>query len=61
MRYGKTDSIPLWANALVLAEKGWGHPQDIMDKRGGVAWAARQAALDRARERSAKMDRQKNT
>lgn len=59
VRYGRTKDVPPWAQALVLAERGWGHPDDIMRKRGGVTWAARQAALDRAREKSRKMDEQK--
>jgi hypothetical protein len=57
VRYGNTKGVPLWAEALVLAEKGWGHPQDIMEKRGGVVWRARQAILDQARAKSAKMDK----
>ena len=60
MRYGHAKGVPSWAQALVLAERGWGHPDDIMKRPGGIVWAARQAALDEARQRSAKMDRQKN-
>lgn len=46
--------------ALLLAEKGWGHPEDIMQREGGVMWAARQGALDQAREKSRKWNAQKN-
>ena len=60
MRYGKGEGVPLRAQALILAEKGWGHPEDIMRRPGGVAWLTLQAALDDAREKSRKMDEQKN-
>lgn len=56
MRYGNTQGVPSWVTALLLAEKGWGHPEDIMRRPGGIKWAARQAALDEAREKSRKMD-----
>lgn len=49
--------MPIWVNALLLAEKGWGHPDDIMRRKGGVLWAARQAELDKARKKSADMDK----
>lgn len=56
VRYGGTKGVPSWVTALLLAEKGWGHPDDIMKRPGGIVWAARQAALDKARERSHEMD-----
>ena len=60
MHHGNGTGVPAWANALVLAEKGWGHPEDIMRRKGGVKWAARQAGLDKARARSNKIHAQKN-
>jgi hypothetical protein len=49
--------VPVWVNALLLAERGWGHPDDIMRRKRGALWAARQAELDKARRKSADMDK----
>lgn len=57
VRYGSTQGVPIWAQALIFAERWGGDPEEIMRRKGGVKWAARVAALDRAREKSAKMDR----
>jgi hypothetical protein len=59
LRYGQRDDTPSWLNALLLAEKGWGHPEDIMRRRGSLKWAARQAALDAGRSYWDKFDRKK--
>jgi hypothetical protein len=56
VRYGQTKDVPVWVNALLLAERGWGHPDDIMQRKRGALWAARQSALDQARKKSADMD-----
>lgn len=56
---GDPRRAPLWLNALLLAEKGWGHPDDIWKRRGGVVWASRQAVLDTAREKKRKRDEAK--
>ena len=53
---GDPRRAPVWLSALLAAEKGWGHPDDIMRRRGGVKWAARQKALDEAREWKRKLD-----
>lgn len=53
---GDPRRAPPWLTALLLAEKGWGHPDDIMRRRGGLLWAARQAVLDSAREWKRKLD-----
>ena len=56
VRYGATKGVPAWAQCLVLAER-WGTPPwEIYTAKGGIVWAARAAALDRAREKSHKMD-----
>lgn len=60
VRYGNTQGVPWWVTALLLAERGWGHPEDISKKRGGIVWAARQGALDEAREYWRKFDSKKS-
>jgi hypothetical protein len=56
---GDPRRAPLWLNALLLAEKGWGHPEDIWRRKGGVVWASRQAVLDTAREKKRGRDAQR--
>lgn len=55
VRYGKPGA-PAWLTALQLAEKGWGHPEDIMRRRGSIKWAARWAAYQEQVQKSRKMD-----
>lgn len=46
LRYGTAG--PAWLTAIQLAE-AWGqHPQDIMERKGGVLWAARYVVYHKA-------------
>lgn len=57
MRYGTNG--PAWLTALQLAE-AWGeHPQDIMEREGGITWAARWVVYQKARERIRKLAEKK--
>jgi hypothetical protein len=41
LKDGVNRGVPYWVTALQLAE-AWGcHPQDIMDRPGGLRWAHR--------------------
>lgn len=40
---GVDRGAPIWIAALQMADDGWGHPEDIMTRPGGLKWAARRA------------------
>ena len=55
-RYGR-GKAPSWLTTLVLAEKWHKTPEEILTMRGGLKWAARQAAWDEAQATARKMDK----
>lgn len=53
---GDARRTPWWVTPLLLAEK-WGmYPGDLVERGGSLTWAARQNALDEAREWKRKLD-----
>jgi len=56
LRYGG-GGAPAWVEVLQMAE-AWGqHPDDIMHRPGGLRWAARWGAYQRALARIRAMDK----